>query len=68
MKKRLIYSLNNTFVLLSVTLSGTLMAAESMNELSTFGGTFTSANGVSANGSVIVGESFVPGIAFHACN
>jgi len=54
--------------LLSVTLSGALMAAESMNELSTFGGTFTSANGVSANGSVIVVESFVPGIAFHAFN
>ncbi|MDH6249859.1 putative HAF family extracellular repeat protein, partial [Polynucleobacter sphagniphilus] len=48
------------FAALAITLSGGVVA-QSMSDLGTLGGTNTSANGVSADGSVIVGYSQITG-------
>ena len=65
-KSKLSYLMNNFFAVLSLTASGAVMA-QSMNDLGTLGGTNSSANAVSANGSVIVGNSNLTGdIVNHA--
>ena len=53
------------FAALAITLSGGVIA-QSMTDLGTLGGTYSSANGVSADGSVIVGNSDTGNGASHA--
>ena len=64
-KSKLSYLMNNFFAVLSLTVSGAVMA-QSMTDLGTLGGA-SSANGVSADGSVIVGYSYIAdSSAYHA--
>ena len=65
-KLRLVYLITGLVAFVPITISGVVMA-QSMSDLGTLGGTSVGAYGVSADGSVIVGQSDITGnSAYHA--